>query len=200
MINTKFMAAVAGLSISTLSASAGLVTLSMVNGDDGGMTFNTTAFALSNASGPGVDLDTWSMTVGDTTFLYDNIYLSREMFSGGDGTQSAVLTFGDRTDDGLGTDSFAYVFTNFAPGVSFAGQWDIDFDSGAFDVDARTVLFNNGAAPNAVLNFTFSDGSTIVYVFPDLPILDSYTLTIPAPGAATAVALVLGVAAHRRRR
>lgn len=180
------------------AAGAGLVTLSLQNGADGGMPFNTTAFQITNISGPGVALTSWSMTVGDTQFLYDNIYESAELFTGGDATQSATLTVGERDDDGQGTDLFTYEFVNFNPGVGFRGQWDIDFDNGAFDVDARTVLFNNGAAPNAVASFSFSDGSSVQYTFPDLEILESYTLTIPAPGAVVLGAM--GVLAGLRRR
>ncbi|MDX2114862.1 MAG: hypothetical protein SFZ24_04470 [Planctomycetota bacterium] len=180
------------------SASGGLVSFTMVNGDGGGDPFNTVAFSVTNLSGPGVALESWTMTVGDTQFLYDFLYLGREQFTGGDGTQTALLTQGEHdNDNGAGPDAFAYAFTNFGPGVRFAGQWDIDFDSGAFNVDARTVLFNNGAAPNARATFVFSDGSTAEYTFPDLPVQDSYSLTIPGPGGAAVLALAF---AGRRRR
>lgn len=180
------------------SASASLVTFTMVNGDDGGMPFNTVFFTVTNNC-PGVTLDTWSMTVGDTGFLYDQLYLRREAFAGGDGTQAASLLLGDRTDDEVGPDSFSYGFQNLGTGVTFAGQWDIDIDDGNFDVDARRVLFNNGAAPNAVASFFFSDGSQVVYTFPDLPILDSYALSIPGPGVLMPAVVCCGLAGLRRR-
>jgi hypothetical protein len=172
----------------------------MAGGDGGGDPFNTVAFSITNISGPGVTLDSWTMTVGDTQFLYDFLYLNKEQFLGGDGSQTVMLTQGEHDlDDGLGTDSFAYAFTNLGPGVGFAGQWDIDFDNGAFNVDARAVLFNNGDAPNAVATFSFSDGSVAQYTFPDLPVQETYSLTIPAPGCIPIAGLGL-LAALRRRR
>lgn len=200
MIATRrIVAACVASAFIALPASAGLVTLTMQNGDDGGMPFNTTAFVITNISAPGVNLMTWSMNVGDTAFYYDQLYADREQFLGGDGTQTALLTVGDRFNGETNpTDEFAYSFSNFAAGVGFRGQWDIDPDAGGFDVDARTILFNNGAAPNAVAVFTFSDGSSVEYTLPDLPVLDSYTLTIPGPG--TAGVMLLGVLAIARRR
>jgi hypothetical protein len=184
----------------TSAASGGAVTFFMQNGNDGGDPFNTVEFRVGNISAPGVNLTGMSLTVGDAvSFNFDQIYFSVEQFSGGDGTQSATLLVGDRVQDGAVTDSFQYSFANFNPGVLFRGQWDIDFDSGAFNVDSRTVLFNNGAAPNAVASFTFSDGSSINYEFPDLPIQDTYFLTIPTPGVSM-IALAGIVTATRRRR
>lgn len=182
-----------------VSAHAGVIGLTLVDGDDGGQPFNTVAFGVTNLSDPGVSLTGLSLTIGDTQYLFDEIYLSREQFIGGDGTQAATLDLGDRVQDGAGTDLFQYSFTNFAPGVTFRGQWDIDNDNGTFDVDSRTVLFNNGAAPNAVLGLTFSDGSAASYTFPDLPIEDSYSLTIPGP-ASLVLATAGGLYAKPRRK
>ncbi|MBC7770892.1 MAG: hypothetical protein H7210_00220 [Pyrinomonadaceae bacterium] len=178
---------------------AGVVTLTMQNGDDGGSPFNTTLFTITNNSAPGVALTSMTMGIGDTQFLFDQLYQRVELFTGGDGTQTAVLNVGDRTDDGAGGDLFSYGFLNFAPGVTVTGQWDIDFDSGAFDVDARTVLFNNGASPNAAATFAFSDGSSFSYTFPDLPLQDQYTLVIPGAGTAATMLVGFGLLTRRRR-
>lgn len=179
------------------AAAGNTVVLTMVNGDDGGGPFNTVAFGIANL-GPS-NLTGWSVTVGDTQYNFDQIYATREQFVGGSGLETALLITGDRDQDGAVTDSFAYTFTNFGAGTTFRGQWDIDNDNGDFNADARLVLFNNGAAPNAVATFTFEDGEVIQYTFPDLAVLDSYTLTIPAPGAAAGL-VMLGVAGLRRRR
>lgn len=191
---------VCALSLSAAAvASAGAVNLSLQNGNGGGGPFNTTLFQIDNTSADGTSLTGFTLTIGDTQYLFDQLYLSEEAFPGGNGTQAANLVIGNRTDDNVGPDLFEYAFTNLGPGVSFRGQWDIDNDNGDFNADARTVLFNNGALPNAVATFTFSDGSSLAYEFPDLPVQDSYTLAIPAPGASAVVSL-LGLAAMRRRR
>lgn len=180
------------------SAHAGVLTFTMENGNDGGQAFNTVFFSIRN---DGVEpLVRFTMTVGDTNFLYDQLYLSRESFAGGDGSQTATLLQGDRTDDGAGPDAFQYLFVNFFTGVTFTGQWDIDFDSGAFDVNARTVLFNNGPAPNATITALFADGSSFVYEFPDLPSQDTYSLQVPGPAGGVLLAVSALAAARRGRR
>ena len=201
-MNNFSLAQVSLLLVTTCAslAHAGSVTLSMANGNDGGGPFNTTAFSITNTSGAGVSLTGFALTVGDTQFNFDQIYQSAEQFLGGDGTQSAILITGDRVQDGAVTDSFAYTFANFGAGVTFNGQWDIDNDNGDFNADARLVLFSNGAAPNAVASFTFSDGTSFDYTFPDLTSADTYTLAIPSPTSASLLGLAGIVSALRRRR
>jgi hypothetical protein len=193
------LAALAGLAIAPMLANAGVVTLTMENGNDGGDPFNTTFFTITNNSAPGIDLTEFSLAVGDTQYNFDQIYQSREAFFNGNGTQSASLLVGDRAQDGVVTDLFTYSFTNFAPAVRFEGQWDIDNDNGDFNADTRLVFFNNGAAPNAVATFIFSDGQRIDYTFPDLPIQDRYSIVIPAPAAGLLPIASLLTLARRRR-
>lgn len=189
---------VLGSLLPAASAHAGIVTLTMANGNGGGGAFNTTAFSITNLVGP--DLTQVSFTVGDTQYLFDQLYLAEESFAGGNGTQAASLLVGDRNDDNAGPDLFTYGFTNFGAGMTFSGQWDIDNDNGDFNADMRNVFFNNGAAPNAVVTFTFSDGSSFSYVFSDMLISqDSYTFTLPSPGAVALLGLAGGLASRRRR-
>ena len=199
MLPRSFYVLAGALFFAASQAPAGIVTLTMENGDDGGSPFNTTLFTLTNNSAPGVSLLDVTITIGDTQFLFDQLYQRVELFTGGDGTQTATLTVGDRLDDGIGDDLFTYGFVNFTQGVTFRGQWDIDFDNGAFDVDARTVLFNNGAASNAVASFTFSDGTSIAYTFPDLPVQNQYTIVIPGSSTAGVMLAGFGVLVRRRR-
>lgn len=186
------------LSSLVAGAQAGLVTLTLQNGDGGGAPFNTTAFTLANVSDPGVSLLRWSLTVGDTQYNFDQLYLDHEQFVGGDGTQTATLEIGERSDDNVGPDLFQYGFANFSPGMVFRGQWDIDNDNGDFNADARLVLFSNGALPNATANFEFSDGTVAGFAFPDAGIQDVYTYTIPEPATFVGLALVALTALRRR--
>lgn len=182
-------------------ALAGSVTLTLENGTFGGDPFNTVRFGLTNTSAPGINLTGWSLTVGDTQFLFDQLYLSEETFTPNTDAPTAALANDTnlREDNGLGQDAFTYTFTNFTPATTFSGQWDIDNDNGDFQANARTVLFNNGDAANALATFTFSDGSAINYTFPDLPIQDRYSIDIPTPAGAGVLALAaLGVGRRRR--
>lgn len=200
-LRMNVVAACVGASVLSVPwASAGLVTLSLSNGNDGGGPFNTTAFSLANNSGPGVAITGFTLTVGDAAvYNFDEIYASAEQFLSGNGAQTASLLVGDRNQDLVVTDLFTYAFTNFTPGVSFLGQWDIDQDNGNVEADARAVLFNNGAAPNAVLSVTFSDGSGIDYTFPDLPVQETYVLSIPGPSGALAIGAGVALVRSRRR-
>jgi hypothetical protein len=190
------------LTLAASASAAPIATITLVNGNDSGadLPFNTTEFRLSNVSTAGEAITGMTMTVGDTVWNFDNIYLSQELFTGGNGTETATLLVGDRTDGGAVTDLFTYAFTNFNPGVIFRGQFDIDNDNGSFPADARLVLFNNGAAPNAVLTLDFSGGTAIDFTLPDGPAdLDSYTFTIPTPGAAMLGGVACLFAARRSR-
>ncbi|MCX5690979.1 MAG: hypothetical protein NTV94_14540 [Planctomycetota bacterium] len=182
-----------------LSASAGVVSLTMQNGNGGGFEFNTTAFSITNLSDSGVGLTQVTFTVGDTQCLFDFLYSSEEQFNGGNGSESATLLVGDRSDDNAGPDFFTYGFDGFPPGTTFRGQWDIDYDNLNYNVDMRRVFFNNGDAPNAVVSLIFSDGTTASYEFPDLPVTDSYSIQIPGP-AAWPLAAAGTFAILRRRR
>lgn len=190
-----------GVGLVIATASTGLAgpvaTLTLVNGDGGGDPFNTTYFTLSNASTDGISITGTSLTIGDENYVFDNVYLDREQFLGGDGTQTADLLVGSRNDDNSGPGVFTYAFTNLTPSVSFRGMFDID-QLLTFQADARQVLFNNGAAPNAVWSVNFSDGSVGQLTLPDgSATQDSYTFTVtPAPGAM----LLLPAALLARRR
>lgn len=175
------------------------VTLIMTNGNGGGGEFNTVAFAITN-NVAGASIAQVQFTVGNTQYLFDQLYLGEELFTGGNGSQTASLLVGDRSDDNAGPDLFRYGFTNFGTGVTFRGQWDIDNDNGDFNADARQVMFNNGDAPNAILTISFSDGSVWNFAFPDQLAASSYTFMIPSPAAGSLAAIALLAGARRRSR
>lgn len=197
-MRTNLIAAFGVVAGGAIIASAGTVSLTMQNGNGGGFEFNTTAFSLTNLSDPGVRLTQATFTVGDTQCLFDFLYSSEEQFIGGNGSESATLLVGDRSDDNAGPDLFTYGFDGFAPGVTFRGQWDIDYDNFNYNVDMRQIFFNNGDAPNAVVSLIFSDASVASYEFPDLPVLESYSIVIPGPASWSLAAL--GTASLLRRR
>lgn len=176
---------------------AGSAILTLENGDDGGQPFNTTYFTLTNTSAAGVELTGMSLTIGDSSFNYDFVYARRESFSPAGAT--ATLLVGDRSDDGGRTELFTYGFTGFGPSTVFTSQFDIDPDGppGAFEANARTVLFSNGPADNAVLTLNFTDGD-LVYTFPDFDQLERYSISIvPEP---TGLALLAAPVMLLRRK
>lgn len=167
--------------------------------DSGGLPFNTTQFVLTNLSASGIEITGMSLTVGDLNYVFDQIYLSSEMFAGVPGATAALLT-GDRSQDGANTDLFVYAFTGFGSAGSFTGQFDIDKRNGDFVADARTVLFNNGDAANAVWTVSFSNGQSAALTLPDGALSDvSYTFTVPSPGTIALLAAG-GFLVNRRRR
>lgn len=167
--------------------------------DSGGLPFNTTQFVLTNLSASGIEITGMSLTVGDLNYVFDQIYLSSEVFVGVPGATATLVT-GDRSQDGANTDLFAYAFTGFGSAGSFTGQFDIDKRNGDFVADARSVLFNNGDAANTVWTVSFSNGQSASLTLPDGPLADtSYTFTVPSPGAAALLAAG-GLLVIRRRR
>ena len=162
--------------------------------------FNTVEFELTNTSPAGISITSVSLTVGDAFFNFDELYLSRELFTGGTGVELATLVIGDRVQDTVYTDLFQYDFSGFVSGLSFRGQFDIDQDNGNFVADSRTVLFNNGDLPNAVLTVTYSNGDVQSLTLPDGGAsATAFRFVVPGPGSAALIALG-GAGLLRRRR
>ncbi|MGQ0627141.1 MAG: hypothetical protein ACT4PL_03465 [Phycisphaerales bacterium] len=195
------MAAVCVAAPIAVASAQPVATLALRDGDESGMDlpFNTVEFVLTNLAGTG--LTRMSLTVGNPVWNFDQVYEDREVFFGGTGLEMALLIEGDRVQDGAGPDAFTYDFTGFGGGASFRGQFDIDNDDGTFQADSRTILFNNGPAPNAVLTLSFADGSVVLFTLPDGPAgAAEYTFTIPTPGALTLSALACAFWFRRARR
>lgn len=198
MIRTGLAAGV--FAFASFPAAGQSATFTLVNGDGGGGAFNTTFFTLTADAGNTTSISSFALTVGDTQYLFDQLYLSRELFANTAGPATALLTQGDRTDDNAGPSSFAYAFTGLTPGGRFEGQWDIDNTNGDFNADARTILFSNGNAANAIVTLTFTDGTRLDYTLPDQPIADSYSFAIPTPGSGLLLCAGVMLVARRRKR
>lgn len=177
---------------------------------------NVPTFTLQNTSGAGVLLTQFSITIGDTSRHFDlNDSVLTSPPAGG--TMSLAPGFGvsapNRADEAILT------FTGFDPGDVAVWTLDLDLDPASNSVqNYRTVMFNNGAAPNAVGTATFVSaqfkGPVVVgLTLPDGATTDtSYTFTasqevavplaaVPVPPALPLLAAALGlfgVVARRR--
>ncbi|MEL6338154.1 MAG: PEP-CTERM sorting domain-containing protein, partial [Pseudomonadota bacterium] len=101
------------------------------------------------------------------------------------------------------------------PGQSASFALDVDSDAGVFQQDYRTILFNNGAAENALAEATFASASgptTLALVLDDQPATDgiarfsaeqaiSAPPSVPLPGTLPlALAAIAGFGFLSRRR
>jgi hypothetical protein len=170
--------------------------------------FDMPKITLTNASTAGEQITGFSMSIGSTTFVYDFVLgptsnppgqaanLATESATG------ATLVAGDRRNAVGSVATLVWSFTNFAPGEQLIFEVDVDRAAGAPTVDARSVWFNNGAAPNAQLQIQFSNATTASLVMPDAagsPSSFSFSVTgVPEP--ATAVLLGAGLALLAKRR
>ena len=91
----------------------------------------------------------------------------------------------DLVDSELRADAVDLNFPlGFSSGGSFSYLADLDRDPNINEtLDYRTILFNNGAAPNSVITVGFSDGTVLTQPIPDAPIQDAYTFTQSSPGS-----------------
>ena len=100
----------------------------------------------------------------------------------------ATLVAGDRVNASGSVTTLVWSFAHFAPGESLVFEADVDPASGDPTVDARTVWFNNGAAPNAQIQVTLRlRRATSSFSLADAPSANSYTLgatAVPEPGVA----------------
>jgi len=113
------------------------------------------------------------ITIGDTSFNFDDINLPT-------GNAPTVLS-PDTVNGGARADFTEVTFTSFDPGDDQNFPWDIDPDSGDSGCcRVSGVLFNNGAAPNAVLTVDFSTGHQVVFPLQDTQALPDDPDTGPA--------------------
>jgi hypothetical protein len=172
--------------------------------------FDMPKITLTNASDAGEQITGFSMSIGSTTFVYDFVLGPTSNPPGQaanlatETTTGATLVAGDRRNAVGSVTALVWSFSNFAPGEQLIFEVDVDRAAGPPTADARTIWFNNGAAPNAQLLLTFSNGTSASLVMPDAappPSSFSFGVTgVPEPGTAALLGAGLVLLAHRKPR
>lgn len=151
----------------------------------------------------GIRIDT-----GDPNLVFDYY---QEQSRNGSFTVDSLIP--DTVNDGAKGSVLGITFTGFDVGDRLIGRIDLDRVSGPNTVDWQAVLFNNGAATNAVLHVDWSTGLTSSLAFHDEPGRSPTTpyvlhASVPAPPqfatpepSSLALGLIaLGAAVVRYRR
>ena len=121
---------------------------------------NVPTFTLENTGS--IDITGYSLTIGDIAYNWDAAY-----HESGDSVGFS-LESGDTNDGGgIRVDVFEYTFSDFNPGETFRHAADVDRDNANSGENYRTVLFNNGAAANALLSVSFLNVGTLSMTLPD---------------------------------
>ena len=101
------------------------------------------------------------MSIGAPGFVYDFVLSLSSNPAGRAASVATETTTGATSSPAImsnGSGSVAtliWSFSNFAPGDRLIFEVDVDPVSGNPTADARTVWFNNGAAPNASVQIQF---------------------------------------------
>ncbi|MEM6488440.1 MAG: hypothetical protein AAF677_09275 [Pseudomonadota bacterium] len=146
---------------------------------------NVPMFTLENL-GEGT-LVAFEITIGDTDFNFDGVTALSGPVGG-----TASIALGDASIFGTGTavfDTIRLAFTGFDSGEQARFGLDVDADNGAVQQDYRTVLFNNGAADNAIATAFFQTqgiGSAVPVSlgFADVPASSGIVILESGPVAA----------------
>lgn len=164
---------------------------------------NVPTLQLTNDSTSAL-LTGFNLSIGNTAFNFDAAYFVVP------GTVDRwTLVSPDANDGGVTrTDLLQFTFAGFDPGEVFQFRADVDRDSSNTTENYRTVLFNNGSAPNAVATAFFSDGKTLMATFPDASATQtSFTISasqgvgvVPLPAGLPLLLAGLGTLALIRAR
>ncbi len=166
---------------------------------------DTPVFSLQNTSSD-LKITGIEITIGSPNHEFD---LSWTLWSS-PSIQAVLLRPDDKQGD-VTSDAVEYLFDGFIPGAMFIFETDIDPLVSGASIDYRTILFNNGSAPNAYITVEFENGLSLEQIMPNAPasahrfILDqSYTTVAPLPSAAMGGAALIGALGAvrwvRRRR
>lgn len=151
---------------------------------------NVPTMTLTNDSTMGEQILGYSVTIGDTSRNWDFSVLERfdsDLFT-------ATLLSPDAANEGVRSDVLEYRFTGFGAGQTFRHAGDVDTDDPLQNVlqDYSTVLYNNGAAPNALVSVEFDNSSTLTRTLPNFdpfgPTVVSVHEPDPVPRQASATA------------
>lgn len=120
-------------------------------------------FAVTNTSAS-ANLVFLSLHIGYMSHNFDDV---QGLTSPTGGTSTIIL--GDTVNDGSGQDLLGFSFSSFSVGDTVSWSSDIDADGGDSITDYRSVLFNNGAANNALFVAVYDTGEALRLDIPDLP-------------------------------
>jgi hypothetical protein len=137
---------------------------------------NVPLFSLTN-SGP-LPIIGVTVTIGNTAYNFDAALPAAGT------TPGVVPTLVTPDTDGFGgtnSDQIVFTYTGFTMGRTHTFDADIDLDGNPFGgPDFRTVLFNNGAAPNSVVTVTFQGGGMLSITMPDVGVFQPvYNFSAP---------------------
>ena len=200
----RMTALAAALMLASGTASAATTGFTLViSGNDQ----NIPTLSLTNISTTAM-LTEFSMTIGDTSRNFDQIYTITAPAGG-----SATLIGGSSSQSGNNsasgrTNAFSINFSGFDPSEFARWDVDVDIDNDNTVEDYRSVFFNNGTAQNSLVSALFSDGRTVDLTLPDgANDLSSYTFTaatqvsaVPVPAALPLLATALGALGFASRR
>lgn len=209
-------AATAACALSFLPAAAEAATLGFdltIDGSASSVIGSTNVPVLTLVNTGDHALIGFSLTIGDPAFNFDGLVDLVVPV----GVTALVIEGDDNINgiDGVNTDRVALTFDSLQPGQSASFALDVDSDAGVFQQDYRTILFNNGAAENALAEATFASASgptTLALVLDDQPATDgiarfsaeqaiSAPPSVPLPGTLPlALAAIAGFGFLSRRR
>ena len=164
--------------------------------------WNVPKLTLENLSTAGETIAALSISIGAPGYVYDFVAslgsnpAGRPVNVATEAATGATLVAGDRVNGTGSVTTLSWSFAHFAPGERLVFEVDLDRADGTATVDARTIWFNNGAAPNAAIVVTFTSGATSTVTMPDAPGNPSSVLlgpTVAVPEPATASLLAAGI-------